>query len=448
MGVNLIFLGLYASLGGIFPADDLYLILVLQCLVGVYLIYKNEANPINPLFLYYVVTMMQAIADINLMQIVGTSKNVMYRYIIPQCIEEATRLTCIGQTLIFIGFQAAKKLSFPSVSKDVKNKNVYIALYYILVFILCNSLFFNVFRSSGIKVIDNSLKLINFSLIIIFTRFWAYEKNNKYRNYAIVIVVLQTLYALTYSYTRTDLITPSVCFFIGYFLAVGVRKVFTVQIIPAVIVILVFVNNFSNLGNSRSHFIDAFVPKQNINAVKEKMDQIDEMDDEDSHAGFFIRIANLAQVTNVVNLVNKNGFYNGRASAPLLVALIPRDLYPDKPIINLGAWFALEIGVAIKNDKSTSRALITNNSVDMEIWGELYLDFGYVGVVFGCFLAGLIFAMFWNSTHFYSSVYNLTGTLFGGYLLFQGMSGIGPDLQVFVTLLSTYIIIYILSRLL
>jgi len=117
-------------------------------------------------------------------------------------------------------------------------------------------------------------------------------------------------------------------------------------------------------------------------------------------------------------------------------------LWPDKPLIQIGAWFALEIGIGSKTSLGTA-----NNSINMTVAGELYLDFGWIGVILGSLLFGAFLAILWNSTRFYSSVYNITGTIFGGYLIILA-TGSYADLQVLVTLLSTYLIFLFIKKIL
>ncbi|MCW3121120.1 MAG: hypothetical protein JWQ38_612 [Flavipsychrobacter sp.] len=169
----------------------------------------------------------------------------------------------------------------------------------------------------------------------------------------------------------------------------------------------------------------------------------DEIEGEQKSHALLDRSANLAQLTNVVKLVKQNGFYKGKASAPLVAALIPRFLWPDKPKIALGSWFALEIGAAYKADDGR-----INNSINMTIPGELYLDFGWVGLALGSLLMGMFVAAFWNSAKFYLSEYNLIGIIFGGYLLYAGFLNFGADLQVVLTMTSTYLSFWAVKKLL
>ena len=82
----------------------------------------------------------------------------------------------------------------------------------------------------------------------------------------------------------------------------------------------------------------------------------------------------------------------------------------------------------------------------MTIPGEFYLDFGWIGLVIGCLFFGGLLAMFWNAARFMESPYNLSGTLWGGYLLLYALGGIGADLQIVVSLVSTYIVFLIIKK--
>jgi len=53
--------------------------------------------------------------------------------------------------------------------------------------------------------------------------------------------------------------------------------------------------------------------------------------------------------------------------------------------------------------------------------------------------------LLWNSTRFYSSEYNISGTIFGGYIFILSI-GSYADLQIVITLLSTYLIFLALKK--
>jgi hypothetical protein len=73
----------------------------------------------------------------------------------------------------------------------------------------------------------------------------------------------------------------------------------------------------------------------------------------------------------------------------------------------------------------------------MTIPGELYLNFGWLGLAVGCFAVGAYFMLVWRATRFWARDDNHLGQALGFYLLFIAMS-LGADLQMLVTLTAMY----------
>ena len=285
---------------------------------------------------------------------------------------------------------------------------------------------------------ETALSLVGAIGILFFARIGAKENNRTYMIYAITLTVAETFMALVSAFLREDLIIPLTMFYGGYIMGKGhIKHVLNVRLIPAVLALFVFFQFFQTLGGSRAHFIDAI----NFSSTAETSNYIADKEDPNKRGGALERISNIAQLTSIVNLTVQNGFYKGRASAPLVAAVIPRALWPDKPIVQLGAWFALEIGGATRGESG-----VVNNSINMTIPGELYLDFGWFAVIIGGLLFGGLIALFWNTSRFNDSPYNLTGCLWGGYLMLYALSGIGADLQIVISLFSTYLVFYIIKR--
>lgn len=80
------------------------------------------------------------------------------------------------------------------------------------------------------------------------------------------------------------------------------------------------------------------------------------------------------QLLNGIGYADKEGFSYGRQLLGAVLFWVPRSLWPDKPVSSGGL-------VA-----STLRYY--NENLSMPLWGEFYLDFGYLGVVAGFFLFG------------------------------------------------------------
>jgi hypothetical protein len=428
--VNILFLLFYVIGYNQFPGEALYYILILQCIINI-VVNIREKNPITPLLTFYAGVIITNTADLNLITQLHERTLKTYSYIVPMYIDSATKLWCISTSVLAIGYEVAmKRLHFSSIAIIIQKRQTLTIIFGTIAAFNLLSLLGSGFRLSGsgaFKIIG----LMNMMGIVFFARLWAKENSRTFRNYTVILFVLQTYVALLYSFLRSDLIMPSFCLFTGYFIGKGnVKYLLSYRIIPFLVLIGVFASVFSSLHDNRSNFISVFTSEnENEQTTKGKSNE------------FLVRNGNLAQMTNVFKLVNQNGFYNGKASAPLVIALVPRFLWPDKPTIALGTWFALEIGTAYKSETGK-----INNSVNMTLPGELYLDFGWIGVVIGSLLMGVLAAAFWNATQFYSSAYNLTGALFGGYLFFLSLFGFGGDLQIIITLFSTYLSFLILKR--
>jgi hypothetical protein len=80
-------------------------------------------------------------------------------------------------------------------------------------------------------------------------------------------------------------------------------------------------------------------------------------------------------------LADDEGFLNGEGLDYLPMAFVPRVFWPEKPTLDQGRWFAYKLGVA--SDPSTA-----TTSIGQTAAGELYWNFGWLGVIFGMFIAG------------------------------------------------------------
>jgi hypothetical protein len=148
------------------------------------------------------------------------------------------------------------------------------------------------------------------------------------------------------------------------------------------------------------------------------------------------RLSTINQLTQVVRVVEEDGFLDGSTLDYLGVAFIPRALWPEKPTIAKGAWFALRIGQA--NVMADGQIM---NSINMTIPGELYLNFGWMGVFIGLLLFGAVIAILWSRTDFWRDSRNVLGSAYGYYLLWIWLGfSLGADLQIIVTLIAMYLV--------
>lgn len=441
MGLHLIFLVIYYILSQLYPGEVLIGAMVVHCVLNLRLNQKNIIRNLNLSMFYSFGIAIASIANvlfINKVKTFGVDSLQIYNFIDTRYINDASFIWVFGNTFVFMGYELFKNVSLPSIAVFFSDKKVLDNIFYVMIsFTIMFYAGYNIdlsFIAGGFQKII----LLLFSVgILFYSRLWVSENNNKYGIYAISLCVFQTIAALYSSYLRLAVINPVCILFLGYFVGKGNFKVLlTYRVIPFIVVFAVFLQFFQALGGHRAHFIQAFTNGDNENAAYTYVES-----DENKGGSFMDRSSCIAQLTNIVKLTKeKGGFYGGKASEPLIAALVPRIFWPNKPRIELGSWFALEIGAGSMGENGR-----VNNSVNMTIPGELYLDFDWYGVFIGCILWGGLLAIFWNAAHFNDSQFNLTGTLWGGYLL-QGAIGAISDMQVIITLFSTYFVFLLIRK--
>jgi hypothetical protein len=147
------------------------------------------------------------------------------------------------------------------------------------------------------------------------------------------------------------------------------------------------------------------------------------------------RLTTINQLSQVGRLVQDQGYLHGETLDYLSYAFIPRFLWPDKPIIQKGAWFAFQIGLANVDSHG-----VIHNSINMTIPGELYLNYGWGGVWIGLTILGVLISALWRTTMFWSKPKNTLGSAFAFYLVWPWIGfSLGADLQILVTLIAVYL---------
>ena len=444
MRVHVIFLLIYVVFGSALPGEYTSMLLVVQCILGFILdketFQKNQvATPLN---LFYAVTVLITVSNILLINKVDSPTNITYAWIVKDYIDISCLIWSVGCTVFAIGYLIFKRFSFPSVvyivNDDINDKIFYFVLTIAILLPALKSLL------SILGSLQSILRLPALMAILYFARMWSSTGLKKYGVYAMTMFLVQTIIALNLAYLRYELIVPSITFFIGYFS--GQKKIgsfISYKIVPFLLVFGFYAAIVGSLGNVRGDFASGIADLYFSDNADDAKVTYDEDKYSEDRGGILDRSAVLAQITCVVKMVNDNGFYDGAASAPMVIALVPRVLWPDKPAIRLGTWFALSAGLAFKNDEG-----IINNSVNMTIPGQMYLDFGWMGVVIGCLLFGGFMSMVWNAIGFFVSPYNIIGMILGGYTLLTSITSVSVDLQILVTMLSVYLTFLTIKKLL
>ena len=251
---------------------------------------------------------------------------------------------------------------------------------------------------------------------------------------ALAVALLESARAVWQSYLRIEMVFPLLAFVFG--LMLGSRSLKALRrpvMLPIYILGAMFVMYFGAFGVVRTQAGGV----QRILAAHE-FEQAAALESEaviqQQQQTVLSRLTTFNHLSQIGYLAERDGYLEGATLEYLGYAFIPRFIWPEKPRIAKGAWFALEIGQAhVRSDGSIT------NSVAMSIPGELYLNFGWVGVAIGCLLYGALLAVFWTRTDFWRDGRNALGSMFGFYLLWIGF-GLGADLQIVVTVTAVYLV--------
>lgn len=248
---------------------------------------------------------------------------------------------------------------------------------------------------------------------------------------AFAVAAAESVRCVLFAYLRSDMILPLFAFALGMLLGKRslkpLRSMVFVPIYAAVAVFIVFFGTFGSTRENIGHGMER------LSAVFSAHDA--RSGDAGSQETILSRSTSFNQLSQIGRIVDQDGFLDGATLSYLSYAFIPRFLWPEKPEIALGAWYASRIGQA-----SMTSSGRYNNSINMTIAGELYLNFGWIGVLIGNLGLGVFFAFLWNTTQFWQDSRNALGSAFGFYLLYLGFASLGADLQIVVTVIATYLL--------
>lgn len=247
---------------------------------------------------------------------------------------------------------------------------------------------------------------------------------------ALLVATAEGIRALFLAYLRTDIISPFIAFALGALL--GARSLAPLRskiFVPLYVVAAFFVIYFSAFARARGTAVGV----DRLELVSEGAPPNTPFT-APQHSDFWARLTNFNQLSQVGRIANEDGYLHGETLEYLGFVFIPRFLWPDKPIVQKGGWFAWRIGQAwIRADGRYS------NAINMTVPGELYLNYGWFGVLAGCALFGAFVALLWSRTGFWSRSSSAVGAAFGYYLFWTSLS-LAADLQIVVTLIATYCI--------
>jgi hypothetical protein len=136
--------------------------------------------------------------------------------------------------------------------------------------------------------------------------------------------------------------------------------------------------------NAREHLIDTFETWN-----REKPQELDQSFLADQLDQFVSRQFDAVPVGYMVGEVRESGLLLGETMQYASYAFIPRLLWPDKPTVTRGTWFSTRLGLFESEAEATT-------SIGMTAVGELYWNFGTLGVIIGMFAIGCFLGILWH----------------------------------------------------
>jgi len=274
------------------------------------------------------------------------------------------------------------------------------------------------------------------SVLFFMTRYAVHADDQKLLHLCVMNTFILSINGLLFDYLRMSTIAPVIAFIIAAFLGKeSVSVLMKKSLFPIYGLLISVIIVFSFLGQIRNKVsgyekINSVLTELNRSVLEESEKEEIEGEQEES---FEARVSNINQTSQVVEVVEEDGYYMGETMAYLSYAFIPRFIWKDKPVIAQGIWFAVRIGKA--NIQEGGGA---NNSINMTSAGELFLNFGWMGVMVGMFIIGALCAYMWQISGFSGHVSNILGGMFGLYLFSLATSTFGVDLQFVVTMVSYF----------
>jgi hypothetical protein len=136
--------------------------------------------------------------------------------------------------------------------------------------------------------------------------------------------------------------------------------------------------------NPRGHLIETFEAWN-----REKPQELDQSFLADQLDQFVNRQFDAVPVGFMVGEVRESGLLLGETMKYASYAFVPRIIWPDKPTVTRGAWFSTQLGLFESEADATT-------SIGMTAVGELYWNFGILGVLVGMLVIGCFQGMLWR----------------------------------------------------
>lgn len=148
-------------------------------------------------------------------------------------------------------------------------------------------------------------------------------------------------------------------------------------------------------------------------------------------AAIMVRSSSDATLSAVVRLTRVDGFEYGDTLEPLLVAPIPRVVWPGKPLISPGEEYARRLGSGYEQPNGTF-----SNSINITVPGDFYWNFGLVGTLLGSLFYGVVLGAMWRFVGRMDRPTDETWRQVGAFLLLSESVFLGSSAAAIVTIVT------------
>ena len=254
-----------------------------------------------------------------------------------------------------------------------------------------------------------------------------YKNNNLNKLFSIIITSLVFIIWASFGGRTPSIEAVLLCLFV-YNFAIKKINIFRIRILILTIIVslfIVIIPVFRSNGSIKS-VIDN--PNLIINEVNNSSKKV------------FLEISNVNTDIFTLNYFSKEEKMHGKTFIDLMYAIIPSNLYSDKPPVDDGVyiWNILNYNNV---EPGTPYKYMIKSSWPQKTMGNMYMNFGIIGVIIGMFILGIIQKIAFNIMK--KSNYNLIGII----IYFTIIIGFNiTNLYIFQTI-SSIITISILFKL-
>ncbi|HUP22928.1 MAG TPA: hypothetical protein VNB06_08305 [Thermoanaerobaculia bacterium] len=275
------------------------------------------------------------------------------------------------------------------------------------------------------------------SEIFIFLMAWHWYGRNRLfprwtRGLLFLALGADVLHSLLFSYMRGEIAYPLFMFFA----AVVLRKALSARLIATAVAALLLIGLvYGPIGELRQ---GGSVGAKRVEDVVYSY-QSERWHATESVLTLVARSNYLGVLTAVFGVVQQDGFYQGSTLSYLIYVFIPRAIWPGKPIIAPGQWFAAKLGRGTQLAPGRF-----SNAIAPTLAGEFYMNFGWLGAIVGVSLFATLLCIFWTAASAFRYQHNPLGMLLGAMIMTQAIAA--GHSTALAQLVITYVVMFGLSR--